>query len=324
MPIRHTSPSLGGFGDQYMKAGSRRITLSYRRLTADEWVVGHDVRNESGPGGRPLEIDIHSFDLNLALAVSARFTLALNLPYSTGTLGRIYPDGEWHEASAAGLSDANVTGTYWLWAPAGNPRGNLALTLGVKAGTGTNDAEDDLFLANGTSVSFPVDDTLQPGDGSWGIIVQFHGFRKLTGNVFAYGSGSYTINPRVIRDEVRQPAGPLASEHFAVPDVFGLRAGVATAAAPNLGVSASLGVRFDGTTRRDLIGGRDDGFRRPAVVGYLDPGVALVRGNHAVTASVPLRIYKNFRRSYLDEQKGRPGGGDLARRLLLLSYARTF
>jgi hypothetical protein len=201
-------------------------------------------------------------------------------------------------------------------------------------GTGRNDAVDDFYLANGTAVSFPVDDTIQPGDGAWGAVVQVQGFRRLASWLFAYGSGSYTANPQVLRDQTRQPSGPVSTERFSVPDVFGVRAGLAATTGTSRGpwwmgpargsVSFSLGWRFDGTMRKDLFGGPDPGFRRPALVGYVDPGVGLIWGRHTITASVPIRAYKRFRPSYLDIEKGRPGGGDLARYLVFLSYGVAF
>lgn len=324
MPIRFTSPSLGGLGDQSAPKGGMRVTLSYRRLTADQFVIGHKILNASGPGGRPLDIKTNSFDLNFAYAMSSRLSLAINVPYMYGTLGRIYPDAKWHESATSGLGDMNATATYWILDPFRSPRGNLALTLGVKAGTGRHDVRTDFYLANGKSVSFPNDDTMQPGDGTWGVIVQLQGYQRLLPRIAAYASGAYTINPKDNRSEVRQPTGALATEHFAVPDVFGFRGGLAGTVSEAHRVLFSLGGRLDGTARSDLVDHNESGFRRPAVVGYVEPGLTITRGAHALALSVPIRAWMNFRPAYVDIAKGRRGGGDLANHLLLASYTVTF
>src|SRR3989449_9905216 len=75
--------------------------------------------------------------------------------------------------------------------------------------------------------------------------------------------------------------------HLAVPDVYSARAGIAYALAPARGISLSLGGRIDGIPQGDLIGGRDNSFRRPGYSLYLDPGIALRRGEGKVRVRWP-------------------------------------
>src|SRR5439155_1341411 len=78
--------------------------------------------------------------------------------------------------------------------------------------------------------------------------------------------------------EVASPIPGTPVVHLAVPDVYSARAGIAYALAPARGISLSLGGRIDGIPQGDLIGGRDNSFRRPGYALYLDPGIALRRG----------------------------------------------
>ena len=103
-----------------------------------------------------------------------------------------------------------------------------------------------------------------------------------------------------------------------------LRNGTVAACAQALGLSVNVGALAYGTPRRDMIGGRDDGQRLPATVGYVSPGIGITRGVHTITVSVPLRAYMNFRQSYFDQSAGLPGGGGLARHLILSSYTVRF
>jgi len=117
-----------------------------------------------------------------------------------------------------------------------------------------------------------------------------------------------------------------------VPDNYSLRAGTSvyllSRSELSLGsmtvVSTSLGWREDGTTRRDLFGGRDLFYRAPARVGYVDNGVLAVKGRYAVSLSVPVRVYQNYRLSDSDIALGRPGGGGLARYLVLAEFSRRY
>jgi hypothetical protein len=117
---------------------------------------------------------------------------------------------------------------------------------------------------------------------------------------------------------------PGSSLHWAVPDTWDANGGVSTLVSPALGLSVNLGVLAYGTPRADLIGGRDKGERLPAIAAYASPGIGISRGVHTLTLSVAVRAYMDFRPSYVDETAGAPGGGGLARRLLLTSYAIRF
>ena len=108
-----------------------------------------------------------------------------------------------------------------------------------------------------------------------------------------------------------------------VPDVFNARAGVAYELSSNLGLSVRLGGRLDGIPFHDLVG-RSEGFRRPAIIGYLEPGVTIGRGKHAIFFDLPVRVYSNFRPSAVDTRLGQLGGGDLANYLLLAAYQFRF
>ena len=74
-----------------------------------------------------------------------------------------------------------------------------------------------------------------------------------------------------------------------MPDVYTGRLGMSYGLLPEQGVSVSLGGRVDGIPYHDLIG-KSDGFRRPSVIVFLDPAVALERGPNTFTFSSPIRM----------------------------------
>src|SRR5207247_8814862 len=123
---------------------------------------------------------------------------------------------------------------------------------------------------------------------------------------------------------VASPVAGLPVVLLAVPDVYSARAGIAYALAPPRGIALSLGGRIDGIPQGDLIGGRDNSFRRPGYSLYLDPGIALRRGDEEVTLSVPVRVHQDFQRSSIDQQRSFTGGGDLAEYLIFVGYTHRF
>jgi hypothetical protein len=322
MPIRFVSPVLGARGDVYLSRNTWQIGLAFRRLASDQFVLSREVRNDLGPGGQAPILESNSVTLTASYAVTDRLSVELNVPFMTGSATRKYADQQEHTTNATGFGDVNLIASYWLWDTGLRPKGNVAVGLGLKAPTGSHSVEDDFWTRTGDVRRFPVDQSIQLGDGGWGIIVQLQGFQPILDRSYLYGAASYTANPRRMTEVLREPG---SSIHWGVPDLFHARAGVAWTVLPERGLSVSLGGRLDGTTRRDLIGGRDEGFRRPAIVGYLDPGIALTRGSQTISLNVPVRVYKRFRPSYLDPAvTGKPGGGGLAQSLIFASFTHRF
>jgi hypothetical protein len=327
MPIRFTSPGLGGHRQVFLQKGQAEFGVSYRYLTADDWFVGSEIVPELAPGGQPNIFHLHSVDFSLEYGVLDQLSLRLTVPVSTGTNSRWYAgDSTRHVTSATGVGDINLIANYWLLDRLTHPGGNIAVALGVKTPTGDHAHEADFPTPAGT-IQFPVHPGLQLGDGGWGIIVQSQGYARLAGPLSGYFFGSYQLSPKEMT-EVTFP-GPTSTSPVSVPDVFHLRFGGAYPVWPSAGVSASLGVRFDGIPVTDILGG-DGGFRTAGYTTYLDPGVSLTSGRSVFTVSVPFRMHGEFRQNVNDRNPPLPPGsvpgdrGDLASYLVFLGYAYRF
>jgi hypothetical protein len=321
MPIRFESPSLGGRSDSYLEATRWQADISYRRLRANEFFVGRDQHDELGPFGEPLDFKIHSFSISATYAVTDRYALSLNVPWSTGSVSRMYADGKSHTQSASGLGDIRLVGTRWIWDPVYIPRGNVALGLGLKAPTGTHNATDYNWIATGDSARTTLDQSVQLGDGGWGIILKADGFRRIDERSFVYASGEYLATTKE-HTGVSSPRRP--DQMVAVPDLYSVRAGASRVVSPKHGLTLSLGMRQDATTRADLLGGKDMSFRRPAMVGYIDPGLSLTSARGTFYVNTPIRAYQNFRQDYSYVAGERVLGGDLARYLVLTGFTRRW
>jgi hypothetical protein len=325
MPIRYTSPSLGGQRQVFLNAHQVEIGVSYRHLHADDWFIRDAIFPDSAPGGAPNVFSTHSVDLSFEYGVTNQLSLRLVIPFTTGTNSRIHGDATRYVTSATGIGDINLLGNLWLLNPATHAAGNVAVGLGVKSSTGSHTVEDDLGTPGGT-IQFPVHPGLQLGDGGWGIIVQAQGFHRLAGDLSGYFFGSYMMSPK---EETEVKFRPQATSTLSVTDAYHFRFGGGYPVWRAGGVSASLGVRFDGVPVRDIIGG-DGGFRAAGQIIYLDPGLSFTRGKSALTLSIPVRLHGEFRRNVLDRAPPLPTGdlpgdrGDLASSLVFLGYTYRF
>lgn len=316
MPVRFDSPRVGGSTRPQLKAGEWQIDFAYRRLSANQWYVGTNVNESAAPFGHPLYLNISSIAVTANYGVTDRLSTSVTFPFSYGTHSRYYGDNVRHEVRSGGLGDLTMIGTYWLWDPKRPAKGNFSLGAGLKSLSGDNAVSANFYNANGSVSQRPVDQSIQLGDGGWGITFQFQGYRRVFRSVYGYGQGWYLLTPR----NTTKINSPYLGVPLSVPDIYSTRVGAATDIKGVRGLSANLGVRIDGIPIRDLIGG-SDGFRRPGYSLYVDPGVTYVRGRHAFTVNIPVMFHQDFKRSQIDVQLNRPGGGDLARYLVIAQYS---
>jgi hypothetical protein len=324
MPIRFTSPSLGGHRQVVLGDREWEFGLSYRRLTADTWFVGSEIVPSAVPGGQPILFNINTLDLSLAYGVTSRLSFRLTVPFITGTHSKIHADSLRHENSVTGVGDINVVGNYWLLDPVVHRGGNISFGLGIKAPTGSYHSEDELGLASKEIVQFPIHPGLQPGGGGWGVLVEAQAYQRLSGALSGYLYGAYQMSPRTLTDVKFMRSVPTSL--LSVTDVYHARVGFAYDLLSQAGVSVSLGSRIDGVPVRDVIGG-DEGFRTPGYSIFLDPGLAVTRGKGSFTASVPVRLRGTFKPNVNDQNGGPPpegNRGDLASYLIFLGYAYRF
>jgi hypothetical protein len=66
-----------------------------------------------------------------------------------------------------------------MMSPKTHQSGNVAIGLGLKAPTGSADAASHVYTAT-ASIPYPADQTVQPGDGGWAVLLQSQAFRQMT------------------------------------------------------------------------------------------------------------------------------------------------
>jgi hypothetical protein len=195
----------------------------------------------------------------------------------------------------------------------------MSIGLGVKAPTGSHDASSFVYTAT-AAMAHPADQTVQPGDGGWAILVQSQAFRQVTERVYGYAFGSYAVSPKARSDIEFRPGSGV---YWSVPDIYSARAGAAFSVLPDQGLTLSLGGRMDGIPLRDLIGGGDDDtIKRTSRVIFVDPGLSLTRGKDNFTVSVPWRVSVNRFKSLYESRTNSLNAGGFAQYLIFASYSR--
>src|SRR5437867_9638106 len=160
------------------------------------------------------------------------------------------------ETAARGIGDIVVAGRKWLWDPAGGHKGNISLGFGAKIPTGDNNVVDTRASISSTGATTlmtrTVDQSIQPGDGGFGIVLDLQAHRLFGADRFAaYAGGTYLINPQT-DSGIRTYRSAPGEEVMSIADQYLARTGIAWY--PGKGWGTSLGLRTEGVPTYDLIG----------------------------------------------------------------------
>jgi len=266
--------------------------------------------------------------------------------------------------STSGIGDLRLSANYWLWDPAGHlggsvhqettgktsakapagvqaphgaRRGNVRLSLGVDVPTGEKDARDyrRVYDANAPGEmrvdpnAVIVDQSIQPGDGGWGIPIDLFAYYNFTDRLTGYLQGSYLITPEG-DNGVRTGRSGAGEAIMSIGDVFMARAGLEYEAFPEQGLSFSLGVRTEGQPSEDLFGSSID-FRRPGMNIAIEPGVTWMKNGWSASLLWPITFYNNRFQSVPDENasplpngEARHGDAAFAQSYMMFVIGRQF
>jgi hypothetical protein len=335
--------------DDSLTAGDWSVALSYRWLYSDRHFVGDVEQKQRQAQGTEVINDSHFWDLGVSYQISPRFSATVTLPLVYSDRSSFYEHSGGSPATGAqrghsqagGIGDLRVAGYAWLWDPTAHPKGNIQLGLGFKAPTGDYEATDTFNTVRGPEVR-PVDQSIQPGDGGWGITLEFFGYREIFERTTAYAQGFYLFNPRSVNGvstEIANPRGrTITALNRTLANPTATPAAKATAQA-RLNAATALGYNTP-TALEDVmsvgdqylarsgvtytlvkswglalsLGGRlegvpvedalgdSDGFRRPGYTVSIEPGITMMRGRFSAAVYAPVALYRNRQASVADKR----------------------
>ena len=331
-----SAPVLGVQGGSYPAEGTWSASISGRHQTSDRHFVGSEYQEERDHEGSQVINDVNIADLSIRYQATKRLELSLGIPYFMGTRSQPLRNAQRevidrYQTQARGIGDVMFSARRWMLDPDTHPRGNVQLGLGLKVPTGANDVTDTfrVFSAapapNGSISSEvrTVDQSIQPGDGGFGILADFSTFKGVAGgNVSVYASGAYLANPGGTSEVLTYRSAP-GEQIMSIADQYLLRGGATFAIPKSNTLAVSAGIRIEGVPVRDLLG-PSDGFRRPGVAISLEPTLSIMRGKNGVTIGIPFAVYRNRFVSVPDEARGAHGDAAFADYLVLAGFSRRF
>ncbi|HKY33036.1 MAG TPA: hypothetical protein VJV23_10895 [Candidatus Polarisedimenticolia bacterium] len=336
----------------YAGPGTWSTSFSWRYQESDRHFSGHHEEWHRQAEGSEVINQIHIAELGVTRTFTDRFSISLGIPYflaqrSQALRDPSLPDNQFGndpvvqrtETHAQGLGDITVIPRWWVFDPPKHPDYNLALGLGVKLPTGDSNVQDTRQVRvndpNTTMEPFQVenvvqtvDQSIQPGDGGFGIIADLQGFMRFGSRFAGYLTGTYLSNPENKNGVATFRGGggalvdgaPGSEAIMSVADQYLGRIGGTWFATDRLGFS--LGARWEGVPVHDVIGD-SDGFRRPGYAFSIEPGVSYTRGAHTFSLAVPYALHRNRHKSVPDlEVPPRHGDAAFADYVIIAGYFR--
>ena len=145
---------------------------------------------------------------------------------------------------ASGIGDIRLEGNAWILDPQTHMKGNVLLGVGVTAPTGDRDAQDTFLVP-----SFPsprarrlsVDQSIQPGNGGWGIVLDLYAYREIAPRLNGFVNGAYTLTP----EEKYSPTATFVGD-YSIGDSYLGRGGFECLLWPKHSLTFSLAGRIEG------------------------------------------------------------------------------
>src|SRR4051812_20819414 len=300
--------------------------VGYRWLNSGRHFVGDVEQTQRQREGSEVINTQNFVDLGITYAFTPRISATFTLPFVVNDRSQVVRSNDvartilnrFH-TQAAGIGDVRLQGNFWMLNPLRHTKGNILLGLGFSAPTGEEDATDTFQVFDATSKQIvgrtrTVDQSIQPGTGGWGILLDIYAYQELAPKLYGYVNGAYTITPEEKNGVPTFRGNPFEAE-MSITDNYMGRAGLQYTVWPAYGVNLSLGGRIEGVPVYDLVGG-SDGFRRPGYAISVEPGITASIHSWSFSLYTPVAVYRNREQSVPDKQQqaatGTPQHGDAA------------
>jgi hypothetical protein len=334
----------GANASPYQRPGDWQVSVAARNLVSDDHYNGTIEQRQRQQNQNYIRNTQNLFDIGVTRVISRRVSVTLGIPFvysawsfrdpSSPLPGPRVDSPQW----GRGLGDISVTSRAWIFNPSTHPDWNVAAGGGLKFPTGNEAYKDSFVDVRGAvqgilgnpvqgfvrnEIEQYVDQSVQPGDGGWGIMTDVQAFWRVK-KVLLFGSGSYLVNPQDTNDTpsiltvlgINTTTGPNAGLGVnSIPDQYLARLGGTVEVWK--GVSASLAWRMEGLRRYDLFGD-SHGWRRPGTAMFVEPGFSYSVGPHSISLHVPIGYY--YKR-HANPYTGNPGDATFPRQVFLTSYA---
>ena len=311
----------GGF----LQPGHFQLTIGERHQYSFQHFVGDVYQEYRAQLHNQVQNRINIVTADLMYQWTPRISFEINMPFLFASRKTQNSPVKYQ---ASGLGDIILAANTWILNPKKPYRGNASVGIGVLLPTGNDDVQN---TTNSTGsgpvvrVTAPVDYSIQPGNGGYGMVMQWQGFRAVGNHLIFYIDGDYIASQGGNNGVQRATSTTTPLNNFvARSDQYLLEGGVSIPIEQVRGLAVVFGARDEGVPARNLFPNDNDGFRRPGFAVSAGPGVQYGRGSNILSGSVFKAIHRDRTTSVPDEVYGTHGDAAFAQYVWLASYTHRF
>ncbi|HWT64477.1 MAG TPA: hypothetical protein VN151_00075 [Terracidiphilus sp.] len=299
------------------------ITTGYRVYNSYKHYIGTVYQAQRQANHNAVVNHVNLMELDVNYQLTPRLSLIATVPGMVASRhGQSSPLNVYR---SGGIGDVTVGVQSWIFRPPTENHGNINISAQLKLPTGINDAKGTKTSSNGTKTILPFDESIQPGDGTWGFSLATEMYHPVIWKTAAYFTGSWLFSPQ---DTTGVITGRSASGENVVSatDQYLWRGGFSrpvTGVKLLRGLALSMGGRMEGVPVRDAFGS-SNGFRRPGYVISIEPGMMYARGRTTIFASGPWAMERNRKISVTDLENHTHGDAAFADYTVITGISRSF
>jgi peroxiredoxin len=252
-------------------------------------------------------------DLMLSYQLTPRIGLLATVPYVSASRRS---QAQYATLHTAGIGDISIGAQGWLRNPKSSKasENNMQIGFSLLTPSGQDRQVNNVITTYGSTVQSqqPPDYSVQPGGGSWGLIMQAQAFQNLGNQTVGYCNINYVMSQgghhSFWTSHGGTTSGPPAptpglTQFDAIQDQYLVEIGASHPAPRIPGLAITLALRDEGVPAKNLIGD-DLGFRRPGFAISLTPGFIYTRGNHMLQFSVGKALIRDRTKSVAEQVNG--------------------
>jgi len=275
------------------------ISTGFRVYNSYKHYIGTDYQEQRQANHNAVVNHVDLFELDINYQLTPRWSVIATVPALVASRhNQSSPTNYYH---SGGLGDVTIGAQSWIWRPPTESHGNVAVSAQLKLPTGINDAKGTTITKTGARQTQPFDESIQPGDGTWGFSLATQAYREFYWKTSGYFTGSWLFSPQDTTGVKTYRSAP-GEGVISATDQYLWRGGLSrpvTGVKSLRGLAFSFGGRMEGVPVRDAFGS-SNGFRRPGYVISIEPGMMYARGRFGLYASGPWAVERNRKTSVTD------------------------